>query len=92
MPEPKEPVPRPEMDDEYVLPELPVHDQETQPSKHFTWFIWSASLAESPLHSMAEPSDTEGALALSQVPPTIRQGHPGWPKNHHQGKRKKFTR
>ena len=79
-PEPKEPAPRPETDDEYVPPELPVYDQETQPLKHFTWFMGSAPLAESPLHSMAKPSDTEGASDSSPAPPTKRQGCPRWPK------------
>ena len=85
-PELKRPVPRPrpEMDDEY---KPPVYDQETPPSKHFTWSMGSAPLAESPRHSTLEPSDTKGALESSPAPPTKRQGCPRWPqKNHHQGK------
>ena len=58
-PEPKRPVPRPETDDEYVLP---VYKQESLPSKHFTWSMGSAPLAESPPHTTPEPSEMEAAL------------------------------
>ena len=41
----------------------------------------SPSLAESPLHSIAEPSETEGALDSSPAPPSKSQQCPRWPKN-----------
>ena len=91
-PEPKKPAPRtrPEMDDEYEPPELPVYDQESQPSKHFTWSMGSAPLAESPPRFMPEPSDTEGASDLSPAPPTKRQGCPRWPKKLMSRKKERF--
>ena len=65
--------PRPETDDEYKPPGLQVYDQETQPLRHFTWSIGSPPPAESPPHSMAEPSETEGASDSSPAPPPKRQ-------------------
>ena len=76
-PEPKRPVPRPEMDDDYVLP---VYEQESLPLKHFTQSMGSAPLAESPPHATHEPSYTEAAWDSSPAPPTKRQGCPRWPK------------
>ena len=72
--------PRPETDDEYEPPGLPVYDQKTQPSRCFTWSMESPPLAESPPHSMAEPSETEGALDSSPAPPPKRQQCPQLPK------------
>ena len=65
--------PRPETDDEHEPPGLPVHDQETQPSKCFIGSMGSPPLAESPPHSMAEPSETEGASDSSPAPLPKRQ-------------------
>ena len=76
-PEPKGPVPRPEMDDEYVLP---VYKQESPPWKHFKGSMGSAPPAESPLHTMPEPSDTEAASDSSPALPTKKQECPRWPK------------
>ena len=50
------------------------------PTKHFTRSMGSAPPAESPCHSMSEPSDTEGASDSSPAPPTKRQGSPRWPQ------------
>ena len=72
--------PRPETNDEYELPGLPVYDQETQPSRCFTWSMGLPPPAESPPHSMAEPSETEGALDSSPAPPSKRQQCPRWTK------------
>ena len=72
-PEPKTAVPRPEMDDEYVLP---VYEQESLPSRHFTRSMGSAPLAKSPPHVTPEPSHTEAASDSSPAPPTKRQGCP----------------
>ena len=57
-PEPKKAVPRPETDNEYVLP---MYEQESPPSRHFTQSMGSVPPAESPSNTMPEPSHTEAA-------------------------------